>query len=137
MNWKQNKLLFNYISNKNYMIKKDMETNNILYISWDNFEIKCKYFLVFSVDSVDNIYWSSDNPYIDQKTKYLTNYIKINIESNKNKKYDNELINSLKKIIQSNSHVIYENEKIKFIWCLTGNYKEYKQFYIITEIIYF
>ena len=137
MNWKQNKIIFNYISNKNYIIKKDTGTNNILYINWDNFMMKCKYFLAFSVDCNDNIYWSCDNSYIDQKTKYLTNNIKINIEPNQNKKFNHNIINSIKKIIQTNTHVIYENEKINFIWCIIGNYKEYKQFYIITEIIYF
>lgn len=134
MNWKQNKIFFNYISKKNYFIKKDNETNNILFIKYDNFEIKCKYFLAFIVDQNNNIHWSCDNPYIDQKTKLLSNFIKKNINNNK---FDNNIINYFKKIIHDDSYIIYDNEKINFIWCITGNYKKYKQFYIITEIIYF
>lgn len=136
MNWKQNKTIFNHIIEKDYTIIKDTETNNILYIKWNNFEMKCKYFLVFSVDSDKNIFWSSDNPYVDQKTKYLTNHIKMNMGLTQYKKFDFNIINGIKKQIQLNTHTVYEDEKINFVWCITGQYKNYRQFYIITEIIY-
>ena len=48
MNWKQNKLIFSHIMDKEYLIKKDVNTNDILYINWDQFEMKCKYFLAFT-----------------------------------------------------------------------------------------
>lgn len=134
MSWKQNKTIFNYIMNKKYSIKKDIETNNILYIIWDNFEMKCRYFLIFSVDSNNNILWPSDNSFIDQKTKYFSNYFKLLLDSEK--KFSDTLMKNLKKIIQNNSNIFFEEEKINFLWCITGNHKEYKQFYIITEIIY-
>ena len=134
MNWKQNKTLFNYIMNKQYIIKKKIETNNILYIKWENFEMKCKYFLIFSVDSYNNILWSCNNPFIDQKTRYFSNYFKLQLGSEK--KFNENLTNNLKKIIQNNSSILFEDEKINFLWCIIGNYKEYTQFYIITEIIY-
>jgi len=134
MDWNQNKIIFNYISQKKYIIKKDNETNNILFIKYDKFEIKCKYFLAFTVDESNNIFWACDNPYIDQKTKFLSKYIKENINNNN---FNKNIINYFKKIIQNNSFIIYDNQKINFIWCITGNFKKYKQFYIITEIIYF
>ena len=137
MNWNQNKTLFNYIINQKYLIKKDIETNNILFIKWDQFEMKCKYFLAFVVDNKNNIIWSSENPYIDQKTKYMSLIIKSNLTNLLDeKKFNIDLLNGIKKIIQSNLSITYEEEKIYFLWCLIGNYKNYKQFYIITEIIY-
>lgn len=134
MNWKHNKILFNYIINQDYLIKKDIETNNILFIKWNQFEMKCKYFLAFSIDENSEITWSCDNPYIDQKTKYLSFIIKTN--SNNNKKFNNDFLNKIKEIIQSNTFVTYYDEKINFLWCIIGSYKNFKQFYIITEIIY-
>lgn len=134
MNWKQSKTIFNYIINQDYLIKKDIETNNILFIKWKQYEMKCKYFLVFSVDDKANIIWSSDNPYIDQKTKYLSEIIKKNLDNKNN--FNIDLLNALKKIIQSNLYVNYNEEQIYFLWCLIGSFKNLKQFYIITEIIY-
>lgn len=134
MNWKQNKVLFNYIINKKYTIKKNDDSNDILYISWDKIEMKCKYFLAFTINELNEIIWSCDNPYIDQKTKYLSNNIKKYL--NQKKTYSVEVLNNLKKIIQKNLFLVYEEEKINLIWCLIGNNIKYKQFYIITEIIY-
>ena len=135
MNWKQNKVIFNYIINQNYLIKKDIETTDILFIKWDQFEMKCKYFLAFTVDNKNNIFWSCDNSYIDQKTKYLSFQVKNNI-GEKNL-FSVETLNEIKKIIQSDFSVIYEKDQINFAWCLIGSYKNYKQFYVITDIIYF
>ena len=56
MNWKQNKTIFSHIINKKYTTKKDINTNDILYINWDQFEMKCKYFLAFTVDETNNIF---------------------------------------------------------------------------------
>lgn len=134
MNWKQNKVLFNHIINKEYLIKKDINTNDILFINWEQFEMKCKYFLAFSVDEFNNIIWSCDNPYIDQKTKYFSQNIKSNLRD-KNI-FSTQMINDLKNLILNGMSVVYEENKINFLWCLIGEYKKYKQFYIITEIIY-
>ena len=133
MEWKHNKILFNYIINQKYLIKKDIETNNTLFIKWDQFEMKCKYFLAFSIENNNDINWSYDNPYIDQKTKYLSYIIKTSL--GERKKFNIEFLNKIKDIIQSNSFTIYQDEKIKFLWCLIGSYKNFKQFYIITEIV--
>ncbi len=134
MDWKQYKTIFNYIINQDYIIKKDIETTNIIFIRWKKFEMKCKYFLAFSVDENNIINWSCDNPYIDQKTKYLSFNIKNN--SNVNKNFSTDILNQIKKMVQENFSVVYEEEKIYFLWCLIGSYKKYKQFYILTEIIY-
>jgi len=134
MNWKQNKTIFNHIINKEYFINKDTNTNNILYINWDQFEMKCKYFLAFSVDKSNNIIWSCDNPFIDQKTKYFSQNIKNNL--GKKKVFSFEIINELKEIIKNGMSIIYEEDKVDLIWCLIGDFKKYKQIYIITEIIY-
>jgi hypothetical protein len=134
MNWEQNKIIFNYIIDKNYLINKDIDKNDILYINWDNFEMKCKYFLAFTVDKSNNITWSCDNPFIDQKTKYFSLYIKNSIVENKI--FTKEILNELKNLIKNGVSLIFEEDKINFMWCLVGDYKKYKQIYIITEIIY-
>lgn len=134
MDWKQNKIIFNYIINQNYIIEKDINTTNIIFIKWKQFEMKCNYFLAFSVNEKDIINWSCDNPYIDQKTKYLSFNVKNNMSNNKN--FSTNILNEIKKMAQKNFSIVYEEEKINFLWCLIGNYKKYKQFYIITEIIY-
>lgn len=133
MNWNHNKILFNYIINQKYLIKKDTKTNNILFIKWNQFEMKCKYFLVFSIDENNKLYWSCDNYYIDQKTKYLSQYLKTFLGENTFFHFD--LLNKIKNLLQSNSFTTYQEDKINFLWCLIGNYKNFKQYYIITEII--
>lgn len=135
MDWKQNKIIFNYIANKKYLIKKDIRTNNTLYIKWDKFEMKCKYFMAFSIDSNNQIMWSCDNPYVDQKTKYLSHILKSRLDLS-DKTYNANLLNSVKNLIQSNISVKYDDEKINFLWCLIGNYNIYNQFYIITDVVY-
>lgn len=134
MNWKQNKIIFTHIINKEYIIKKDIDTNDILFINWEQFEMKCKYFLAFTVDESNNIIWSSDNPYIDQKTKYLSLNIKTNLGGINT--YSSQVMNDLKNLLHNGMSFVHEENKINFIWCLVGNYKKYKQFYIITDIIY-
>ncbi len=134
MTWKYNKILFNYIINQNYIIKKDIETSNILFIKWKYFEMKCKYFLAFTIDNCEIITWSCDNPYIDQKTQYLSKIIKTKL--NNQHKFNVDLLNNIKNIIQTNFVITYDDQKYKFIWCLIGNSKNLKHFYVITEIIY-
>lgn len=135
MNWKLNKNIFSYIMDKNYIIKKDINTNDILYINWEQFEMKCKYFLVFTVDELNNIMWSCDNPFIDQKTKYFSQCIKSNIGV-ETIIFTPQILNDFKKMIQNKMSFVYGDDKINIIWCLVGEYKKYKQFYVITEIIY-
>lgn len=134
MEWKQSKEIFSHIMDKEYEIKKDINTNNILFISWEQFEMKCEYFLAFTVDEANNIIWSCDNPYIDQKTKYFSFNVKSSL-GNKNI-FSSQIINDLKNLIHNGMRIVYEEDEINLIWCLVGEYKKYKQFYIITDIIY-
>lgn len=134
MNWKQNKIIFSHIIDKDYLIKKDVNTNDILFINWEQFEMKCKYFLAFTVGVSGNIIWSCDNPYIDQKTKYFSQSIKNSLGGKTI--YSSQIMNELKNLILNGMSLVYEENKINLLWCLVGNYKKYKQFYIITEIIY-
>lgn len=135
MNWKQNKTIFTHIIDKDYIIKKDVNTNDTIYINWDSFEMKCKYFLAFTVDENNKIIWSCDNPFIDQKTKYFSQCIKSNLGI-ETKIFTSQILNDLKKMIQDEMKFVYEEDKIKIIWCIIGEYKKYNQFYVITEIIY-
>lgn len=133
--WKENKIFFLNIIEKGYFIKKDINTNNVLYINWDEFVMKCKYFIAFSVDEQKNILWSCDNPFTDQKTKYLSQNIKTYL--NNEKIFSSLIINKIKKLLHEGINIIYEEDNINIIWCIVGNYKKYKQFYILTEIVYF
>lgn len=135
MNWIQNKTIFSHIIDKEYIIKKDVNTNDILYINWEQFEMKCKYFLAFTVNETNNIIWSCDNPFIDQKTKYFSQCIKSNL-GRETKIFSPQILNDLKRMIQDGMSFVYGEDKINILWCLVGKYNKYKQFYVITEIIY-
>lgn len=122
------KTLFNYILNRKYVIKKDIESNDILYINFDKFEIKCKYFLIFTLIN-KNILWTCDNIFIDQKTQFLSKLIKERFSNKKN------INKQLKDFFKLNISIEYDNKNINFIWCITGNNNKFINYYIITEII--
>lgn len=134
MEWKQYNTIFKYILKHKYLINKDDNNYDILFINFNNFELKCKYFFLFTIDEKKNIIWSCDNIYNDQKTKFLSNYLKIKLENNN--LYNDDIMINLKKIIQKDKYILYENEIINLIWCIIDNNKKYKKFYIITDIIY-
>jgi len=140
MNYKNCKNLFNYILEQNYIINKDSKNNDILYINYGNKDMKCKYLLLFSVDNNNNIIWSCDNPYVDQKTKYIISLIKKDIlEKYKIKKilFDKDIEEKLKFLLKNNIKLIYDEEIINFMWIIKEKLKNYKNFYIINEIIFF
>ena len=140
MNYKNCKNLFNYILEQNYIINKDSKNNDILYINHGNKDMKCKYLLLFSVDNNNNIIWSCDNPYVDQKTKYIISLIKKDIlEKYKIKKilFDKDIEEKLKFLLKNNMKLIYNEEIINFMWIIKEKVKNYKNFYIINEIIFF
>ncbi len=150
--YKNNKLFFNFLIKKNYKIIKEQNSNEIIKISFDNNEVKCKYILLFTQlktnqannlkDKFSGIMWSFENPYIDQKTKNICQTIKNNIEDNIRLSDGNDNINNtinkiINYIIKSKLTIRYNDEIIKPLWIITDNSKEYKQFYLITDIIYF
>ncbi len=149
-NYDNNKTLFNYILSNKYEIIKDPNSNEIMKIISNNNEIKCKYNLLFTIeysykdDKKNNkLIWSYSNPYIDQKTKLISIFIK-NALDDQYKNYWNwdnfseknviELINI---IIKQNLKIYYDGEFIDPIWIIKGDYSNYSQYYMITDIIYF
>ena len=138
MNYKENKIIFNYILEHKYSIIKDNESNNILYIKYGNKEIKCKYLLLFTQQNNSSIIWSCDNPYIDQKTKNIIMIIKNLIMKKftfNNVINTNEYYQILKYILNELKFIVFQEEKINFLWILKGIIKNYNHFYIINEII--
>ena len=154
---KTNNDLFKYLKNIKYKIKKDNNKNNIIYIDYDDKQIKCNYLLLFieikSNSGSNNILWSCDNPFVDNYTHKITKLIKENLESLQNfVSLDSTGIRSIDASRIPASNKIYEiikyiqNEKYKknseliginCEWILNNNYKEYVEYYMITRIIYF
>ena len=88
MDYESKKLLFKYILKKEYEIKKHDEYNDILYINFDTFKIKCKYFLLFNVIQ-NKLLWAFENPYCSINETCHKIYNKIDDDQNakiKNKK---------------------------------------------------
>ena len=138
------KTFFNYILDKKYLIIKDSNSTEIIKITYDNNEVKCKYILLFSIennDKINKLTWSYDNPYIDQKTKIISLFVKNAIELEKKYNWDNftqkELLNIINIIIKENLKINYEGEIINPIWIITGNIKNITQYYMIIDIIYY
>jgi hypothetical protein len=138
MNWEQSKIIFNHIIKSKYVIRKDLSKNDILYISWKKLNVKCKYFLAFVVNEMNEILWSCDNIFIDNKTQFLSKHIKtlISADGIDNKKFDKKFASLIKKIFESNDNIKYMEERINLIWVVTGTQHNYKYYYVITEIIY-
>jgi hypothetical protein len=142
MNYDNIKSLFNYILKHKYQIKKDNQYNDIMYIDYETGVIKCKYLLLFTLDKENKIFWSCNNPFIDQKTRKISLLIKnyllkqTNIPNNVFTDKINKFLYILLKKKDELNNINFENEKIDLLWMITGKIKEGKQIYIITEIIY-
>ena len=112
------KTFFNYILDKEYLIIKDPNSTELMKITYTNNEVKCKYILLFSIENNENnkntnkLTWSYDNPYIDQKTKIISLFVKNAIELEKKYNWDNftqkELLNIINIIIKENLKINYE-----------------------------
>ena len=138
------KSFFNYIINKKYEIIKDPNSNEIMKIIYDNNEIKCKYILIFSTEisnKNNNIIWSSNNQYIDQKTREISLFVKNTLELKKKYDWDNitkkEILNIINIIIKENLKINYADEYIYPMWIITGNIGNFIQYYMITDIVYY
>ena len=132
------KTFFNYILDKEYLILKDPNSTEIMKITYVNNEVKCKYILLFSIENnehTNKLIWSYDNPYIDQKTKIISLFVKNAIELEKKYNWDNftqkELLNIINIIIKENLKINYEGDIISPIWIITGNIKNITQYYKI------
>lgn len=140
------KNFFNYIIEKKYQIIKDPNSNDIMKIIYDNNEIKCKYILLFTIERLnkDRIIWSYSNPYIDQKTKTISLFIKETLDNYNSKKIfdwnnlsDKNLYQIINLIIRYNLKINWNNEIINPIWIILGDNKHFVQYYMITDIVYF
>jgi hypothetical protein len=146
MNYSSKKSLFKYIQSKKYQIKKHNEFNNILFINFDTFKIKCKYFLLFSVinNNGNKLLWSCENPYCNIESFELCN--KIYGKYNKYLK-DIEFLNKdelklkiseiIKMIIKNFENIQLKNKTYNLLWIIEDRKNNYSSFYVITEIIYF
>jgi hypothetical protein len=140
-NYKNNKTFFNYIISHKYEIEKDKNYNDIAYIKYDDKILKCKYLCLFTIKSDNSLMWSYENPYMDLKTQYITKLIKNNISSSNVFNYlninKNDLLKIINFIIKNDFEIKYNDEIIYPLWILNNNFKEYNQYFLITEIIYF
>lgn len=134
------KKLFKYIMKFDYKIIKDSDHYDMITIKYDNKELKCKYMILFTIKD-EKILWSDENIYNDKKTRDLVGWLRNRIlESDKNFNFDIVNDSSLKLIV---GEIIKLDDEIKKIhnlntFCiLTENFKKYKLFYLITELIYF
>ena len=149
-NYDNNKTLFNYILSNKYEIIKDPNSNEIMKIIYNNNEIKCTYNLLFTIEHINKndkkynkLSWSYSNPYIDQKTKLISIFIKnaLDEQYKNNWDWDNftekNLIEIINIIIKQNLKIYYDGEFIDPIWIIKGDFSNYSQYYMITDIIYF
>ncbi len=150
--YNNNKNFFNYIIENKYEIIKDSHSNDTLKIIYgNNSESKCKYILLFTIEYLQNkslnVLWSCSNPYIDQKTRIISLFIKNAIEEQMNKSnksslnWDNftekDLLYVINIIIKENLKINYNGSIIEPIWVLQSNVKHFTQYYMITDIIYY
>jgi len=143
-NYKNIKIFFEYLITNNYKIQKDDNTNDILKIYYNNNEIKCKYILLFTEFKNNNnntLLWSFENPYIDQKTQWISKYLKYKLDLNKKINTNNpdkkEISLIVSYIIRDQINIVFDDEVIKPLWIITDNSDNYKYYYMITDIIYF
>ncbi len=141
-NYSDNKKFFKYIQQFKYEINKDENNIELLTINYNNKEAKFKYLLLFTEDTkTGKILWSCDNPYSDQKTQKVTFKIKKNIDEKKKFNYESlnndDLLQLIKLIMKLDNDIEFNNQIIKPIWILNSEYKKYKQYYLITDIIYY
>ncbi len=134
------KNLFKYVMKFKYKIIKDTNLYDVLTIKYDNKEIKCKYLILFTIFD-DKILWASDNIYNDNNNKSLVFWIK-NLITEKNTNINLEKITTddlkllVKNIINLDNDLL-KNYNTNALCVITENIKEYKQFYLITELLYF
>jgi hypothetical protein len=143
MNYESKKTLFKYILKKDYEIKKYDKCNNILFINFDTFKIKCKYFLLFNI--IENkLFWAWENPYCSLDVSkicyeiYQKNNEEFkNINKLKNEEFKTKIKELVKNTIKNFEKVELKNKIYNLQWIIEDKKKNYSSFYAITEIIYF
>jgi hypothetical protein len=153
INYKKNKMIFSKLIGEKYIIKKDSHDKNLLIIQSMGKEVKCKYLLFLTEKGLKKsdlfnslIIWSDSNPYIDQYTREISKIIRKTLE--KNKKYllaqNNQLISKINlqdlvnSLIKNQYNFLDKSGKsINCNWVLTNNHNNIKEYYMITDIIYY
>jgi hypothetical protein len=126
---------FKFLKKLNYKIKKDNESNNIIYIHIGEKQIKCNYLLLF-VEINNKLLWSCDNIFTDPKTQNITRVIKENLSKNNKSLLKNNKIYEIIKTIKNSKKEDLDNNKCE--WILSKNIDENcVEYYMITDIIYF
>jgi hypothetical protein len=152
INYKKNKMIFNELINKKYKIKKDTIDKSTLSIYSNNKEIKCKYIMFMIEQIIDEkkeeslIIWSDSNPYIDKYTREISEIIRNTLQKEKTyilnqnnqiitKKDLEDLINNL--IKNQYNFLDKFGKSINCNWVLTENQNQIKEYYMLSDIIYY
>lgn len=147
--YNKNKLIFKILPSKDYELYKDIYEKDILIIQDNDKKIKCKYIMIFTEQQIDNkksiLMWSDSNLYIDNMTRHICTIIRKELLKNNDylKDIDNQIIKSddLKKLVKTlikDKHIfVYKNKNIDCKWIITNDNANVKEYYMITDIIYY
>lgn len=150
INYKKNKMIFSDLLGNNYKIKKDSSDKNTILIYSNNKEIKCKCIMFMIEKKLDNnkslIIWSDGNPYIDQYTRNISEIIRETMQ--KEKEYIIKGCNQIitKKDLQDLISNMIKNQynfldklgkSINCNWILTNEQNNVKEYYMLSDIIYY
>ena len=131
--------IFKYLLNIEHNIVKDIYNDDIIYINYNDNQIKCNYLLLFIKFKNNSLLWSSDNIYTDKYTKKIISLIKKNIiiDSHNNIYTDNEIYNIIKNIQKYKYKYDEDLKNITCEWIIINDLKNYSEYYMITNIISF
>ena len=130
--------IFKYLLNIKHDIIKDIHNNDIIYINYNDSQIKCNYLLLF-IKSNNTLLWSSDNLYADKYTQKIVGLIKKNIisDSYKNIYTNDEIFNIVKNIKNYKYNNDNDLKNITCEWIIINNLSNHSEYYMITNIISF
>ena len=151
INYKKNKMIFSELIGKKYKIRKDSIDKSTLSIYSNNKEIKCKY-IMFMMEKLNDknqeslIIWSDSNPYIDKYTREISEIIRNTLQ--KEKSYilnqnnqtitKNNLLDLINNLIKNQYNFLDKfGKSINCNWVLTENQNQMKEYYMLSDIIYY
>ena len=145
INYKKNKIIFNKLLEKKYIITKDSNDKHLLMIKTNDKQIKCKSIMFLTLFN-NMIVWSDLNPFIDQYTKEISQIIREKIFNEKkyiiNEKTQNIKIENLNDMINNliknqYNFIDKSGKSINCNWILTNINNGLTEYYMITDIIYY
>lgn len=152
INYKKNKMIFSELIGENYKIKKDSHDKNTLLIYSNNKEIKCKCIMFMIEKNINEknkeslILWSDSNPYIDQYTREISEIIRISLQREKSYLLNqnnqiitkNDLLDLMNNLIKNQYNFLDKYGKsINCNWVLTYEQNQMREYYMISDIIYY